>query len=479
MLHEAGLDDFVAEQVFELVPGLASPEDLEGRTDPCEGAERREHSHFFTADGSFGSRDFRGQQVDDGTYELVGDDVVVINGSSFHYRIDGDAIYFQPDPVDISECDSRMCRFEAAWVLLVAMPGMPWTRGTISAPSDPTAGGFATSPMPTAIALADVPAGRIVFYRLGSDEVEHYFTVNTDGTDEHALFTTEGCGCARLSPDGTQVWTMGATGHGTWSFTTMRPDGTDRVVVDPPIETLNLGPASPSVNGEWIAFNGWDDTDPSRAGVYIASPDLADLRLVTPLPEGTVEAEPFGITPDGSRVLFFADRAGTEHHEGDLYVINADGGGLRQLNPPGTTHNWLNLPGGSLSPDGGQVAFAVDEAVFVADVDGGDARQITEKTGFAWAVSWSPTGEWIVFTRQHGTTSVISLVRPDGADLREVSDQAAGAVWSPNGDALLVARPTEHGEDLWIMDLEGNFIGQVTDEPSTYGSYSWAPAAGS
>ena len=32
LLHEAGLDDFVAEQVFELVPGLASPEDLEGRS---------------------------------------------------------------------------------------------------------------------------------------------------------------------------------------------------------------------------------------------------------------------------------------------------------------------------------------------------------------------------------------------------------------------------------------------------------------
>ena len=29
------------------------------------------------------------------------------------------------------------------------------------------------------------------------------------------------------------------------------------------------------------------------------------------------------------------------------------------------------------------------------------------------------------------------------------------------------------------MDLEGNFIGQVTNEPSNYGSYSWAPAAGS
>ena len=94
-----------------------------------EATEQREHSHFFTADGSVGSRDDRGQQVDDGRYELVGDDVVVINGSSFHYRIDGNSLYLTPDPVDTSDCTSRMCRFEPVWVLTVAMPGMPWTRG--------------------------------------------------------------------------------------------------------------------------------------------------------------------------------------------------------------------------------------------------------------------------------------------------------------------------------------------------------------
>ena len=130
LLHDAGLDEFIAEQAFELVPGLNSPEELEGRADPCEGAEQREHSHFFTADGSFGSRDDRGQQVDDGRYELVGDDVVVINGSSFHYRIDGDSLYLTPDPVDTSDCTSRMCRFEPVWVLTVAMPGMPWERAS-------------------------------------------------------------------------------------------------------------------------------------------------------------------------------------------------------------------------------------------------------------------------------------------------------------------------------------------------------------
>ena len=131
LLREGGHDEFIAEQVLELVPGLTSTEDLEGRADPCEGAEQREHSHFFTADGSFGSKDERGQQVDEGTYELIGDDVVVINRSTFHYRIEGDSLYLTPDPVDTSDCTSRMCRFEPVWVLTVAMPGMPWERGSI------------------------------------------------------------------------------------------------------------------------------------------------------------------------------------------------------------------------------------------------------------------------------------------------------------------------------------------------------------
>ena len=62
--------------------------------------------------------------------------------------------------------------------------------------------------------------------------------------------------------------------------------------------------------------------------MYLGSSDLTDLRRVTPLPEGTVRTEPFGVTPDGSLVLFFADRGQTEHAEGDLYVVNADGTGL-------------------------------------------------------------------------------------------------------------------------------------------------------
>ena len=341
----------------------------------------------------------------------------------------------------------------------------------------------ASSPTATAVAVL---AGHILFERQEADGLEHWYTVDTDGTNERPLFTTDGCICTRWSTDGRQIWTMGATGHGTWSFTTMRPDGSGRVVITPPIKTLNLGPAMPSADGRWIAFDGWDDKVPSRNGLYVGSSDLADLRLVTPLPKGTTHVDPFGVTPDGSHVLFLAERANEPHEAGDLYVVHSGRGGLRKLNPPDTTLNLRAMPAG-LSPDGRQVAFGVDDVVFIADIDGGEARPITTRGGFVWAVSWSPTGEWIAYTRQYGTTSVISLVRPDGADQMEISpndeaDESAAGAWSPDGTYLLVQRDSDTTldgpRDLWIMDLEGRYIGQVTHEPSSYGTYSWAPKGG-
>jgi hypothetical protein len=355
-----------------------------------------------------------------------------------------------------------------------------------------------TSPAPTATSEptatpeittnpADIPAGLILFGRRGPDGEDRSFTIKTDGSDEQTLCEREGCGGAHWSAAWSQILAVGATGHGTWSLVTLNPDGSDQVVIDPPIETLSLFVGASSADGRLIAFYGNDDTDPSRSGLYVAQPDLSDLKLVTPLAEGWLEVDPDGVTPDGSKIVFFVDTGpeGDISHVGDLYVVNADGSGLRQLNPQGKKAGYLDVPVISLSPDGRQAAFAVlGDAVFVVDLDSGEARPITPRGASAWAVSWSPTSEWIVYTRQYGTASVTSLVRPDGTDQHEISandesDDQKAPVWSPNGDYLLVWRGKADQRDLWIMDLEGRYVGQVTHEPSTYGTYSWAPAHGS
>jgi Tol biopolymer transport system component len=320
--------------------------------------------------------------------------------------------------------------------------------------------------------------------------VEHYFTIRTDGTDETAIYEAQGCSCAHLSADGSRVLTIGATGHGTWSLLTMNLDGSDQVTADPPISTLNLFIGATSSDGRVLAFEGVDETTPANRGLWVASPTLADARQVTPLHAGWHGAAPLGVTPEGSKIVFFVDTGsvGGVTHAGDLYAINADGSGLRQLNPSGTKLEDVGMPVAGLSPDGTQAAFGVDDAAWVVNLESGEPKAITPRLGYAWAVSWSPTGEWLTYTRFHGHTTAVALVRPDGTDDHEITaldetDEANAAVWSPDGRYLLVPRdsdPSVDGpRDLWIMDLEGRWIGQVTHEPSNYATYSWAPTSGS
>ncbi len=135
ILADAGLDEFLADAVYGngLIPGVdPGTATLKDPSKPCDGAVERQHSHFFTADGEFGSRDFDGNRVDDGTYTLEGIDGIVINGKRFTYEIQGDELTLEPEPVDISTCTTKECRFEATWVLMVAMPGTTWTRGEIT-----------------------------------------------------------------------------------------------------------------------------------------------------------------------------------------------------------------------------------------------------------------------------------------------------------------------------------------------------------
>jgi hypothetical protein len=58
---------------------------------------------------------------------------------------------------------------------------------------------------------------------------------------------------------------------------------------------------------------------------------------------------------------------------GHYFVVNSDGSGLRQLNPPETRSGNTGMPTISLSPDGRQAAFGVDGAVWIVDLDGGEA----------------------------------------------------------------------------------------------------------
>jgi hypothetical protein len=109
------------------IPGVRKPGQLADPGKPCTGAIPREHSHFFTEDGRFGSLDWNGDTVDDGTYEMVDADTFVVSKEfpdvTFSFAIDGDTIRFEPETPKCSpDC------FEALWSVMVAYPGEEWHR---------------------------------------------------------------------------------------------------------------------------------------------------------------------------------------------------------------------------------------------------------------------------------------------------------------------------------------------------------------
>ena len=132
LLHDAGLDVFIRPTIVGngLLPGVDDPEDVRDFEHPCLGAIELAHSHFFTADGLFGSRDQNGQQVDDGTWTSVDKTTFRIGDGPtdlFRYEIIGDELTMEP--LTLEPCAPNPAEWcQAGWKLMVAMPGMPWTR---------------------------------------------------------------------------------------------------------------------------------------------------------------------------------------------------------------------------------------------------------------------------------------------------------------------------------------------------------------
>ena len=127
-LTKAGLKKFVLESVAGngFIPGVSRPEQIADPANPCKGAVPRKHSHFFTKNREFGSLDWRGQPVDDGTYRIVDARTVVIFKEfpkvTFHDRITGRSVTFSP--VIAKGCSAFRC----AWAVSMAYPGKAWRR---------------------------------------------------------------------------------------------------------------------------------------------------------------------------------------------------------------------------------------------------------------------------------------------------------------------------------------------------------------
>jgi len=77
-----------------LVPG--TKREIAQKSDICAGAKPRRHSHFSTAQGVFGSLEWKNNQVDDGHYRVVDAHTLRIGDGLFGYRVTGKQLTLAP-----------------------------------------------------------------------------------------------------------------------------------------------------------------------------------------------------------------------------------------------------------------------------------------------------------------------------------------------------------------------------------------------
>jgi Tol biopolymer transport system component len=316
--------------------------------------------------------------------------------------------------------------------------------------------------------------GRIVFtkphaadYAFGHVGIYSLDLASGRSRDLSGGTTSIGIGQLTLSPDGTRIAFLRPPPQPfirlKWHLWLMGVDGSDQHQLS---EVDVTGSFAWSPDGNSLAFIApasaaepihWDDV------LWVMNADGSGLRELT-----DVEAAYPTWSPDGSEIAFVND---TIHavEESRIGVVGTTGAGLRWLTGSSdcdstTVNVCVTTSSPAWSPDGRALVFARGDSLVLIGADGSGERTLT--TGIANGVTgacppscfqedaslqWFPRNDEISFVDNNGD---VRLVRPDGSSVQTIVRHAsplAGVAWSPTADRLAFVRWPE----LVVEPLQG------------------------
>lgn len=258
----------------------------------------------------------------------------------------------------------------------------------------------------------------------------------------------------------------------------------------------------------------------------LAAQDYSEKDFLSRVRRLTFEGARAGegyFSPDGSRMVFQSEREpGNPFYQ--IYDLDLMTGDVRRISPGfGKTtcafyqHDTLNIMFASTHHDPRSKELQKEELdfrasgkerryswdydeqmeIYVYHQDSGELERLTDALGYDAEGSFSPDGQWIVFTSMRDAYNreltddekkqleadpsffaEIYIMKADGSmqtRLTHVDGYDGGPFFTPDGERILWRRFTEDGliADVWTMDPDGARPHQVTD----FGAMSWAPYA--
>jgi Tol biopolymer transport system component len=269
----------------------------------------------------------------------------------------------------------------------------------------------------------------------------------------------------------------------------MRADGSDRRLV---AEELTDGPDA------WTQFAGWSPDgrqavvcrgwqDPGNAaweeehrqfrmqpGKWSLDSYLLDLSTgaianVTAVERVSHYNGGLFFLPEGRGLGFTALIDGVSKP----FLMDLDGRRKRDVSGEGGGFAY----GYSASPDGRRISYHEEYQIQIADADGSRKLRIETGNPFNFAPSWSPDGEWLLFSSGVHSGSHPHIVRPDGTGLKklvdlngyqgwilflDVDDFHQGSsdvpVWSVDGKSIFCTAQMDSRTELLQVAIDGSVL---------------------
>ena len=219
-----------------------------------------------------------------------------------------------------------------------------------------------------------------------------------------------------------------------------------------------------------------DYTDRRRKELYISDYDGFNVRQITVNRQLSILP---GWTPGGRGIVY------TSYRNGDPQIY------LSWIFEGRSVPNVTNERPGTqafaavVSPDGKKIAYSSNRAgnfdIWVANIDGTDAHNLTGTPAQDTAPCWSPSGLEIAFTSGRSGSAQLWVMDREGLNLRRLStvgNYNDACAWNPSREFAEIAyssRLEDGGFEIAVMDLATGQVRQLTTGRGSCEYPSWAP----